>query len=560
MQDTSEAQSMPQSKKTTNKKAQNDSPAPASGNTKSSPAASATKSEKDPPKRLSAEETRAYLERLTNNFYWQDRLPYPENLEELRKELFDDLAEVPVIAEDGTATNVLTKIDAAKIMSREDKELVWNCLAMVRNMLWRLEHEESHSGYQWNMNWKHTRAELDQVYDASRILQLSAKETRDALLASIFSDAIKSRGNFIVHNVHGAQAAVMVLSYFLDASKSTVRKSIERIERATREHQIAPPEFMATIVAIMLHHKQRLKRFNPEGPGNSSIKARTIYGIYQKIKDPFNPNHLNAARDLIAFHESERTLLKSIGIEQWYVPHPDNPDSRIAHAVIAGDHSINYNHPEGFAKIALLRGPDTESIFEDPTIHHSLESAVQSFADSFKVIRPQVQSMALKGLRRTKNAVERVNSIMVELFNGITVGPKQSESFNGYNHIEAAIERAHEKRPELYIADACALSEEGSVQIDRALERVGAIMDDWYKTYKQIPFNAKITDIDEPGPGKLPFWNAPLKYPERNEDGSPDLSTLNELEQLQFIFADKIREIVVELLRAEQWIFSVEQD
>ncbi len=68
------------------------------------------------------------------------------------------------------------------------------------------------------------------------------------------------------------------------------------------------------------------------------------------------------------------SYLAEIGIEEWYVPHPDNVDSRIAHAVIAGDHSINYNHPEGFAKIALIRGPDTESIFEDPTV---LDSSIR---------------------------------------------------------------------------------------------------------------------------------------------------------------------------------------
>jgi len=500
-----------------------------------------------------------YLNRLTNNFLWQDRLPEPDDLERLRSELFADLVDVPVILKDGTAANVFQKIDADDFLSREDKELVWNCLAMVRRMFWVLEQTETQRGYQWNMNWKHTRAELDQVYDAAKILKLTPKETRDALIASIFSDAIKSRGNFIIHNVHGAQAAVMVLSYFLDAGKSTVRKSMERIERATKEHQIAPPEFMATVVAIMLHHKHRLKRFDPEGPSNSGTKPRTIYGIYQKIKDPFNLAHLNEARDLIDFHESERTLLKTIGIEEWYVPHPANPDARIAHAVIAGDHSINYNHPEGFAKIALLRGPDTESIFEDPTIHHSLESAVQSFADSFKVIRPEVQGLALKGLRRTKTAVERVITVMVELFNGITVGPKP-DTFCGHTAIETAIDRAHDKHPELYTAEACALSDHGSTQVERALVRVGTIMDDWYKTHKNIPFNPKVSDFDEPGPGKLPFWNCPLKYPGRNDDGSLDLESLTELELKQFLFAEKIREIVVELLRAEQWIFAVDQD
>lgn len=507
----------------------------------------------------SQEAVQDFLNRLTDNMRWSDQLPRPNDLDRLKKELKADLEEVPVVTSDGQVTNVFKKIDSDDFLSRSDKELVWNCLAMVRDMFWKLENSKANKvpGYQWNMNWKHTRAEVDQVFDAAKLMNLSARETRDALIASIFSDAIKSRGNFIIHNVHGAQAAALVLSYFLDPDKSTDRKSIERVVRASKEHQIAPPEFMATVVSIMLHRKHRLGKFNPSAPASGGTRAKDAFSIYNKIRNPFDPANVSQDLRTIAFSDNERELLSSIGIFDWFVPHPDDPGSRIGHAVIAGDHSINYNHPEGFAKIALLRGPDTESIFEDPTIHHSLESAVQSFTDSFRVIRPEVQGLALAGLRRTKTAVERVSAVMTELFNGIVVGPRDpSKAPSGYESIERAVKRAHDKHPDLYTAEYCAVSDAGHRFVEMTLERVGDTMDKWYKERGPIPFNPKALSNDEPGPGKLPFWNTALKYPERDEDGELIMASLNDLENEQYLFADKIREITVELLRAEQWIFS----
>jgi hypothetical protein len=502
-----------------------------------------------------------FLRLATDNFRWEDQLPPPANLTHLRDELRSDLENVPVVTNNGEVTNVYDKLDSDNFLGRQDKELVWNCMALVRNMLWNLEYGEGaeSTGYQWNMNWKHTRAEVDQVYDAARLLNLNPKETRDALLASIFSDAIKSRRNFIIHNVHGAQASVQALSYFLDASKPADRKSMERVARASMEHQIAPPEFMATIVAIMLHHKHKLGKFDRSGPTGSGTGVKAIYSIYEKVRDPFNERHVSDDLRRLKFTSEERELLDTIGIENWHVPHPNDPDSKIGHAVIAGDHSINYNHPEGFAKIAMLRGPDTESIFEDDTIHHSLESAVQSFSDSFRVIRPEVQSLALRGLRRTKNAVVRVSAIMTELFNGVVVGPRHAASMSGHDSIEQAVARAREKYPDLYAADVCTLSEAGNRYLESTFVYVGNIMDDWYKVHGAIPYSPKLLSVDEPGPGKLPFWNHPLKYPERDEDGGPIMASLNDLEKEQFLFADKIREIAVELLRAEQWIFSLRE-
>jgi hypothetical protein len=504
------------------------------------------------------------LGRLTDNFRFQDIFPQPPDIEKSLESLKADLLDVPVRGADGKVTNVFNKIEADEVLTREDKDLIWCCLSMVRDSFERLDRSTSAaapgSSYQWNMNWKHTRSEVGEVLEAAKLLQLNATETRDAILASIFSDSVKNRKNFIIHNVHGAYGAAQALSYFMDFTKPDVIKSVERITRAVKEHQIAPPQFMANVVAILLSKKMSLGPFSPAGPlpQNASSSAlqvmEVVRSIWRKINDPFNKEYLTQDLSTIDFSPAERQLLVNIGVDDWFVPHPETQDSKVAHAVIAGDHSINYNHPEGFAKIALLRGPDTEAIFEDPTIHNSLDSAVNSFADSFRVIRPEVQKLAVEGLRRTKSAMERVVAIMTYLFSGIVIGPKDT-CVTGHAKIEQAMLRAAEKYPHLFEASSSKLTDEGADYMKKTVERIGDILQDWLDSYHEIPFSPKDSRQVEPGPGKLPFWNAPLKYPTRNEHGMLNLHELNELELKQFLFAGKIREIAVELLRAEQWIF-----
>lgn len=499
----------------------------------------------------------AKLDRLTNNAAWKSLFPDPETLEPLLTDLFRDLRDVPVVLSSGHVTDVFQKIDGEKLLSGPDKDLVWKCLAMAREGFLRAEDPATgrYNSYQW-MNWKHTRAEIDQVYEASKLLRLSAKDTRDALLASIFSDSVKNRANFIVHNVHGSEAAALVLSYFMKPATAQDLKTIERVVRAAKEHQIAPPEFMGTVTAILLTKKNNLKGFSKLADINSlSGKEKAVQSIFLKISNPFKESNLTDDLLQINFTSEELDLLGTIGITHWCVPHPKDPESRIAAAVIAGDHSINYNNPEGFAKIALLRGPDTEAIFEDPTIHQSLDSAIASFADSFSVLQPEVQPLTIHGLRRTRTAVARVVAVMSELFNGVHVGPRCGPT-RGEEKVAQSLKRAHEKHPQLYCPEKYALSDDGQEYVDKAIKRIGSIMQEWFDAHGDIPFSVTEAHTREPGPGKLPFWNSPLKYPERDANGDMKLAALSPSELKQFFFADKIREIAVELLRAEQWIFE----
>jgi len=141
---------------------------------------------------------------------------------------------------------------------------------------------------------------------------------------------------------------------------------------------------------------------------------------------------------------------------------------------------------------------------------------------------------------------------MRELFSGIVIGPKE-EPTTGIQKVLQAIEKAHDKDPELFTVEHQRISGAGREYTDKVVEHIGDLLQDWFDTQGSIPFNPK--DTIEPGAGKLPYWNTALKYPDRDDCGKVDLSTLNDLERKQFAFAEKIREIAVELLRAEQWIF-----
>lgn len=508
---------------------------------------------------------RARFLTLSNNEKWRSLFPPLKDEPKAMADLRVDLAEVPVLAQDGKVTNIYDKLEAEPL-SRKDKDMIWHCLALVRESYILLEardSKESGAGYQWNMNWMHTRAELDQVLEASRCLDLDHTETRDALIASIFSDAVKNRGNFIIHNIHGAEAAALVLSYFFDPTNSEDMYSAERIVLAIKQHQIAPPEFMARTVAVFLIRQFQLEPFDRLVAHSATTDIhkgrlhKMVLSIYSKIRQPYVKAHLTADLGRIDFTAEEREMLLEIGIEDWYVPHPEVRASAIAHALIAGDHSINYNNPDGFAKIALIRGPYTEAYFEDGTIYDSLESAMASFGDSYNILLPEVRSLALNGIRRTHSAVTRVLRIMTELFAGITVGPRDNiNSLSGNELVREAIERARQKNPDIFESSQGFSSDEGHKNKERAIKRVGDILIAWKKENGTMPFCEREHSQSEPGPGRLPFWNTPLRYPLRDQLGEPIISSLTELEQKQFAFAFRIREIAVELLRAEQWFFN----
>jgi len=502
-----------------------------------------------------------WLAGLTDNFRFQENFSVPNDITAQIEITKRDLEEVPVLDRNHKVVTARTKLENEPDLDAADKDLIWAALTVVRLNFQRLDSSASSPkrvSFQWEMNWKHTRAEVNQVCEASRLLGLSAREMRDAVVASIFSDAIKNRSNFLIHNIHGAQAAACSLSGFLPFDESGIQ-SMNRIIRAIKEHQVAPPEFMSEVVAAHIAFSLGFDLKHLSEWDGSPVKDEhgdiisDINNIRKKIANPFDKAHLKEDLQTINFTDQERLLLKEVNIYDWYVPHPDNEASKVSHAVIAGDHCINYNHPEGFAKIALLRGPDCDPLFQDDTIHTSLASAVASFSDSYRILRVEIQPMAISGLRRTKRSVERVTAIMRELFSGITYGGEDPTHKSGHKIVEQSLQRAEEKHEQLFDQRLDNVSGVSNDYKQKALQRIGDILQEWYDAEGDLPFEA--SDMNAPGDLRLPYWNAPLKYPPRLANGQPDHSCLSPSEQKQFCFAQRIREIAVELLRAEEWVF-----
>ena len=240
------------------------------------------------------------LEELSDNFRWREILPPLVDETRSISALRADLADVPVLSAECKVTNVYHKLESENLLARPDRLSVWRCLALVREAYLQLESkaDESGKGYQWNMNWKHTRAEVDQVYEACKILQLDSEEMRDAIIASIFSDSIKNRSNFIIHNIHGAQAAALALSYFWDMDNAESQRSLERIVLAIKQHQIAPPEFMARTVVVLIARKLKLGSFEQilrssmSDNKDVSHQKYVLRVIYDKVGHPFRKENL----------------------------------------------------------------------------------------------------------------------------------------------------------------------------------------------------------------------------------------------------------------------------
>src|SRR6516225_564242 len=98
-------------------------------------------------------------EPVVGNYTFAELFVVPENLAQSVKELVDDLAEVPVKGTDGRATDIFEKIESESMFESADKQLIWSCLAIVRDAFKNLDRDASlkdqEIGYQWNMNWKH---------------------------------------------------------------------------------------------------------------------------------------------------------------------------------------------------------------------------------------------------------------------------------------------------------------------------------------------------------------------------------------------------------------------
>ena len=365
------------------------------------------------------------LAKMSGDHALSGQFPPPTSAElaQMQQSLAAELrVDVPVVGLDGTPTNLLDKLD--KLVEMEElgagqRTRILNILAEVRTALKRIDDAlpdgSPAKGYQ-DVNWKHTRAEVDRVIDAAIKHGLDAHEMENAIIASIFSDSAKfpktpnTPGNFLVHNIDGARAAAEVLPRYFDMSAPHNMQRLEHIYNAVREHQIGPPEFMASMTGNSIK--------GVLGPSISKEQSAAIESICKKIARPMAVPHVTDSNGVsrIAFTDAESELLRKVGIEDWYVPNPESPWYGASRAVIDGDSLINYASPDGWGKIAAIRGPETAPWFEDATIFDSLASARKSYDDAVSVVSPQARPLAESGLERTTRAVEKVKSDMQRWF------------------------------------------------------------------------------------------------------------------------------------------------
>ena len=271
-----------------------------------------------------------------------------EHVEAVRTQVRLELGQVK--AADGQS--VLEKLDNSGLTA-EQKTRVADALGEVR------EHyaKTFASDPDQPVNWIHTQGELGRVIDAAKAAQATPSETEDALLASMFSDSLKTKANFTTHHLDGELAAEHVLKDKLGGDFTPER--LNGIMHAIREHQIAPPEFMGGIY----------KGIITRGLGHelSPEETKTLNSLVAKMNDPFHQTLVEApgGGKMLALNEEERSMLALTGSDQWHVPSDGNAWNKISRALIDGDGIDNYATPGGLSKIVQIRGPETAMYFKD---------------------------------------------------------------------------------------------------------------------------------------------------------------------------------------------------
>lgn len=403
-----------------------------------------------------------------------------------RRELREDLRDVPVKASDGKVVDVYDKIMSQpdSVLRSDQKARIMHVLQEARTKFYEIDNslpaDHPDKGYQI-VNWKHTRGEVDQVLEASKLSKekMTPEQIEDAVLASIFSDSVKSPKNFITHHLDAARAAEEILPSYFDPAKPGNAARIKGIVESIKEHQIGPPGFMGFMSQMFIRNSIKgeltagaTKTFGeklPEAESKlmDSITAKLtkpsayavdgkvplteseaafmdsvgvarwkvedsseIDGIQQKISKPFE----NVAADkpgVVDFNQRQHDYLKLLRIEDWHVPNEKTDWYSSSRRVIDGDSLINYATPDGWAKIAQIRGPGT--IFADKTIWDSLDSAKGSYKDAHSIISDAVKPLAEQGLARTEAAVRRVTPEMQKFVDAnkeaYGYGPAEKVSF-----------------------------------------------------------------------------------------------------------------------------------
>ncbi|MBI4534555.1 MAG: FHA domain-containing protein, partial [Candidatus Melainabacteria bacterium] len=448
---------------------------------------------------------------------------------------------------DGSPESVYDRFLTETALTDTQKEHVLDMLSEVREHYASLRTIEDEILPDQAVNWIHTQGEFGRVLEAGKANGLSGQEIETALIASMFSDSAKytetaiTRANFTTHHLDGALAAHEVMT-----RAGFPPQQIVDVVATILEHQIAPPEFMGMIYRGTI--AGALERLKAQGALTPEKYAQMKFVLDSMVAN--GPDNIPRIAKIakvnqaplvkgadgqweVAFTAEEKELLALAGIEHWYVPADPSADpdfailtpaeqaraiarNKIARSLIDGD-AIN-NYADDPSKIVAIRGPKT--IFRDATVWESIKSVDTSFKDAYEALSDEGRQLATRALA-DRNAI----------VNDSTTG-------------------------------------------------IRAQMDSWLAAQgDRVP---RISD--GPDQGKIAFYDAPLKYPKpltaeeaarlkSLQDSLQDFTGteaarqsiaseisdltnpyrgLNEAEIAQFMFAQEIRQHMVNQLRIAQ--------
>lgn len=324
----------------------------------------------------------------------QELMPPIADFASARRQTVDALANFSVARADGSEPmSLLEKIEGSNLSESQVARAV-DVFTEFQHSLGLRDFDPGSS----DINWKHVCGEAAQVIDAANKQGLSPEQTEVALLASLFSDAVKFPATLLTHNIDGAVGAYHVLNRRGDVDKDTMAAIVS----ATKEHQVGPPSFMAMLTSFRLHGVK--DSVDTGGADNNAL----IESIQLKMSTPLDPDHVTTegGASKIAFTPDEQKLMDAAGIHEWAVPSPKTPWFDASMAVITGDSLVNYAMPEGVGKIVALSGPGT--MFKNPTVFDSMFSNGASFLDARSLLPESFQELADEGAELTKRGIDVV--------------------------------------------------------------------------------------------------------------------------------------------------------
>ena len=372
------------------------------------------------------------------------------------------------------------KLLAAAPLQAEQKERISRALAEVREQF--ANHRVDVNGKSvidpmQKLNWEHTARELGTVLEIGQRLKLSGNELEDAVLASMFSDAVKNAGNFTTHHLDGAIAAEHVLSSH-DMSigqlgqvlskysdKNFTPERVQGIIKAILQTQSSPPKLMSELYGALLKPQNEAEQLAAQN-------------IKKYIADPLAaPYKDTPTGGTIDFSPEERALLKrDTGLTEWHVSDATSKQFKISEAVLMAESEETYRSLKGVASSMELRGPGTGTL--DTRLDASLRAVQASGRDALDLAAQRGELIAKQVGENTPFSI-------------------------AFKH-ELRAQRLAATRTELPIMQA-------KTNVEKWLREVTGTAD-----------GAKLPDI--------PYWNSELKYPNRgaNEEQWSKINSISE--------------------------------